>query len=249
MACGYNLSSTPCFIDSPREIDILGNRILVIGDCHFPWANPKTLNGIYNYIQYVSPTIIVQIGDLYDFFSFSKFPKTADVITPKEELAQGYGDAFVMWEKIRKFAPRAKLLQLKGNHDSRPLKRIIERFPEASSLLDLGHLFDFPKVQVCDSERDEVIIDKILFMHGFRARLGDHALHNGMCTVVGHSHLGGVIYHRLGDRTIWELNAGFCADEAVEPLSYTRQRRISKWTQGFGYIDNYGPRFIPLENV
>lgn len=227
----------------------MGHRILIIGDIHFPWVKHKSLNAIYDYIKYVTPTIIVQIGDLYDLYSFSKFPRSHDIMTPKDELTQAYGDAFNMWERIKKLAPKAKYYQLMGNHDDRLAKRVMERLPEAEYFMDLKTLWTFPKVEVVDSEREEIIINNILFMHGFRVKLGDHASHNGMSTVCGHSHRGGVAYLRLGDKTIWELNAGYIADEASEPLSYTRQRKISLWTQGFGYIDDYGPRFIPLVNV
>jgi predicted phosphodiesterase len=227
----------------------MGPRILVIGDVHFPFVNHKSLNQIYDFIKYVSPTIVLQIGDLYDLYSFSKFPRSHDIMSPKDELTQAYGDAYVMWEKIRKLAPRAKYFQMLGNHDDRLAKRVMERLPEAESFLDLKQMWSFPKVEVSKSERDELYLHKILFMHGFRSKLGDHARHNGMSTVCGHSHLGGAVYIRLGNKTIFELNAGYIADEASKALSYTRQAKVSRWTQGFGYIDHLGPRFIPLENV
>ena len=110
--------------------------------------------------------------------------------------------------------------------------------------LDLRSLYDFPGVEMSKSERDELFIDKICFMHGFRTKLGDHARHNGCNTVTGHSHRGGVVYMRLGKKTIWEANAGTICDEASEPLSYTRQSKLSTVTQGCTLIDHLGARFV-----
>lgn len=109
-------------------------------------------------------------------------------------------------------------------------------------------LFSFKGVTTQPSERDELILEGILFMHGFRSKLGDHVYHNQLSTVVGHSHQGGCAYVRKGNKTLWELNCGFIGDPDSVPMSYTRQRTISRWTQGYGIIDKFGPRFVPLSN-
>lgn len=226
----------------------MGKTILAIGDTHFPFANKQSLNRIYEITKQVKPQIIVQIGDLYDMFSFGRFPRSLSVIAPKDEVSRGREEAEVMWRWLSRLSPKAKLFQLMGNHDERPLKKILTTFPEAESLLRVKELFEFHDVETLKAERDELIIDKILFMHGFRSKLGDHARHNHMSTVCGHSHQGGSVFMRLGDKTIFELNCGYIADPHCEALSYTRQRRISNWTQGVGLIDANGPRFIPFEN-
>jgi hypothetical protein len=110
-------------------------------------------------------------------------------------------------------------------------------------------LFEFPGVKTQDSQRAELVLDGIMFMHGYRSKAGDHANHNNLSTVCGHSHRGSVSFLRRGDEVIWELNCGFLGDPSSVPLSYTRQRTVSNWTQGFGVIDKQGPRFIPLPNL
>ncbi len=106
-------------------------------------------------------------------------------------------------------------------------------------------LWEFDGVTTMGSERDELIIDGILYMHGFRKH-GDHVKYNLMSTVCGHSHTGGVVFHPIKGKTLFELNAGYLGDPKSAALSYTRQSKISKWTLGLGYIDDYGPRFVPL---
>lgn len=222
--------------------------ILAIGDIHLPYANMRSLRRVVDLATEIKPHIIIQIGDLYDLYSFSRFPRSLNHLTPKAELEWARSDAMDMWERLRKAAPAAKRFQLKGNHDERVSKIVIAKAPEIEHLLDVHSIFKFKDVETVESERDELILGDILFMHGFRSKLGQHTVHNNMNTVCGHTHQGGVVYQRLGKKTIWELNCGFIADTNSHVMSYTRQRHISKWTQGVGLIDENGPRFIPFEN-
>ena len=63
--------------------------------------------------------------------------------------------------------------------------------------------------------------------------------------VVGHSHIGGVTYRNIGNKIVWELNSGYCGDPDSKALSY-RLMKLTKWTHGFGFVDEFGPRFIPF---
>lgn len=228
----------------------MSKSILVIGDVHAPFTNAASLRRVEQLARQLKPKIVLQIGDAIDAFSFGKYPRTQNLMTPNKELDLAKRMIYQMWENLKKASPKSKLIQMVGNHDERIVKRLMEKAPELEFLYSIEKIFDLPRgVELIGAERDELIIDNILFMHGFRSKLGDHALHNGMNTVCGHSHRGGVIYHRLGDKTIWELNAGFIAQEDSIPLSYTKQRRISRWTQGAAFIDELGPRFIPFENT
>lgn len=151
-----------------------------------------------------------------------------------------------MWQSIRRRLPRARLHQIRGNHDERPMKRITEKFPEIASLVDLSHMWRFPGVDTHLDTRVPLTIDGINFIHGHRTKLGDHAAFTQTSTVVGHTHRGGVAVLPLSDgRTIFELNCGYLADPEHEALKYT-PNKFNKWTHGIGWIDEFGPRFISL---
>lgn len=190
------------------------------------------------------------MGDLYDFYSWGKWPRKRYVYTPEAEIGYGREMAEDFWKRVRSASRRSKCFQIRGNHDDRPYLRLAERMPELTGIVD-GHLdgfFEFTGVETVGESRDELVIGDTMFMHGFRSKLGDHARHNRMSTVVGHSHTGGCVFIRNGTETLYELNCGFVADPGSIPMSYSRQRQISTWTQGFGTIDQFGPRFIPLPN-
>lgn len=229
----------------PPKIDVPNTRsILVIGDTHFPFVCQDTLAFIFYWCEIMKPQVCVQIGDLYDMFAHGRFPRTHVAYNPAEEIELGQQMAREMWRKIRQLSPGVECHQIRGNHDQRPLKRILSAYPEGEIFFSVDRYFEFDGVKSVHNDRQELIVDGITFIHGYSTRPGFHMEHNHGSTVVGHSHKGGVVYRGTKDGIIWELNAGYCGDPNSKALSYTPQK-LTKWTKGFGFIDACGPRFIP----
>jgi len=218
-------------------------NIIAIPDTHFPFTDLSALNKIYKYCVKYKPTHIVQLGDLHDFWSFSRFPRNPSLITPKEELEKSLRMARNMWARLRQASPKAICHQLIGNHDERPKKRILSSAPELIEFLDLSYLYEFEKVKVQSSQRDELYIGNILFTHGHLSQLGAHARETLHSVVHGHTHKGGILH--ISDK-LWEADAGFLGDKNHPALSYTMYKRASKWRKGFVHIDEYGPRFVTI---
>jgi hypothetical protein len=217
--------------------------MVIIGDCHFPFVHKPSLDKSIAFIKEFQPKYVIQIGDLYDMLSHGKFPRSLNVYTPKDEMNEGRKMALDMWAKIKEVAPKAECHQVLGNHDIRPMKRIIEAYPEAELFMDFEKWFKFDGVTTHSDIRQELIINGICFIHGYRSKLGDHRDFNKMSTVVGHSHLGGVNFKNYGSEILFELNAGYIGDPESKALSYTSQK-IVNWTHGLGVIDSFGARFI-----
>lgn len=196
------------------------------------------------------PDIIVQVGDLRDWYSASRFPRKVNIMTPKQEdeLAGFYADA--MWETLCKELPKADKYQLLGNHCIRPLARVLEKAPEfEEDMVERVHeRYTFDGVKTIYDPREELDLDGVRFIHGYLSKLGDHAIYNQMPVVCGHTHRGGVAYIPMKEKISFELNAGYLGDASHPALSYTAQKRATKWTLGFGLIDQDGPRFVALEN-
>jgi predicted phosphodiesterase len=221
------------------------SKILVVGDTHFPFVNKSCLDAIFEFNKKTQPDYVVQVGDLYDLYAHSKFPRSQNIYKPEEEEALGRKGAEEMWQRLKKDNPNAKCFQLWGNHDLRPAKRVLESLPTLEHVVKeyYKRLMTFDGVTTIEDYRQELIIDNIVFHHGYRSQLGshrDHLLQNFVC---GHSHKGGVVYKRLRDEVIWELNAGFVGDADSKVLAYTAQK-IHDQTLGWGFIDEFGPRFI-----
>tara|TARA_R110000868_G_scaffold9394_6_gene46941 strand:- start:2716 stop:3396 length:681 start_codon:yes stop_codon:yes gene_type:complete len=219
--------------------------VAILGDLHAPFHCRKSVYKVISIIRKEKPKIVIQIGDLLDLYAFSKFPKSLNVMGPAQEVKQGRKVTEDLWKEIRQAAGRqVECFQLLGNHDERLAKRIQESLPEVEGMAGTG-LWSFPGVQTMEAERDELIIDGVVYMHGYR-KFGDHVKYNLMSTVCGHSHQGGVVYLPIKGKTLFELNAGYLGDPKATAMTYTKQSKISRWTKGVGWIDDYGPRFIPL---
>jgi len=218
-------------------------RRLYLGDIHFPFANFDALTMVYQIIEDIQPTEIVQLGDLNDCFSHSKFPRSQSVITPYEEakLAREMGES--LWKTIRKNAKKAECYQILGNHDVRGYKRVIEKFPEGETFFRFDDYYKFDGVHTHFDLRDPLKLGSTFVHHGHLNQLGAHMELFKANTVCGHSHRGGVVFRRYGEEIRWELNAGYLGDERAKPMGYM-PTKFNGWTLGVGMEDDLGARFI-----
>jgi predicted phosphodiesterase len=231
----------PLDFKSPKT----NSKILIAGDVHFCWEDKSTIEEFHAFNRENQPDYVVQVGDLYDMYSFSKFPRSQNLYTPKEEQRLSREGAEKFFKQIKTDNPRAKVYNLFGNHDIRPAKRTIEQMPEIEHFVEryLEELMTFEGVNLVSDHREILVIDGIGFHHGYLGKLGDHRDAGLMNMVVGHTHRGGVSYRRVRNETLWELNAGFMGDPESKVMSYTSSK-LQNYTLGFGYIDKHGPRFI-----
>lgn len=222
-----------------------GNRFFIFGDIHFPFHEKVALAIAIDACIRMKPDYIIQVGDMRDWYSATKFPRKVNLFTPKEEDSLATEQAKIFWAILCKFLPKAKKFQLLGNHCIRPMKRILEKAPEFEEYLKdaVEERYTFRGVKTIFDPREELDLHGIRFMHGYMTKLGDHCSYNQMPCVVGHTHRGGVVFQPQRDRIIFELNAGYLGDPSHPALSYTMQKKGSKWTHGFAIIDDSGPRF------
>lgn len=221
-------------------------KIVAIPDVHFPWVDVPALNRLLHFIERAKPDMVIQMGDAYDFYSFSSHPRSLNGVTPMQELTDGRAGYESMWAAVRNAAPDATCYQILGNHDLRIRKQIQKKAPEMEALLDVldfDSLWRYEGVSLIP-EYKEVEIGGIIFHHGW-SKFGSHMRKFLKPTVCGHLHLGGVEYMNLWGSVIWELNTGFLGDRESLAFKYPPTKLVN-WTTGFGYIDDNGPRFIAL---
>jgi len=239
-----------------RQYDLNSSqKILILGDTHFPWVSVEGLSAVYQFIDnHKDISVVIQMGDLYDMFSWAKFPRSHLLYNPEQEIQVGRKMAEEMWATIQSMLPNARCVQILGNHDIRPIKKCLEFAPELEPFIQFKHFFQFRNVELVEDAREPFKLGDISFMHGHLSGLGAHARKYLRSVVCGHTHRGGCVTIPMGEngavgkdapRTLFELNAGFLGDPTSRPMSYT-PTKINEWTIGFGYIDEWGPRFIPL---
>lgn len=219
----------------------------MVPDTHFPFTDLNGLSLVFTLIEREKPDVVIQIGDLYDQFSFSKFARSHDLMTPQEEVQEAREGAVNMWSKIRKLSSRkTRLIQLLGNHDDRMMKRVCEKFPEIAALTTglYDSLYKFPSVETVMDSRSELVIDDVIYTHGFLGS-GKHVGYFQKSVVHGHTHRGAVYTLEQAGRTLFELDCGFLADRNATPLKYT-PTTTTRWSLGCGIVDGLGPRFVPF---
>lgn len=173
-----------------------------------------------------------------------------DEMTPKEEMDEGYAFCQNFWAHIQKLAPKARKIQLRGNHETRLLRSTIDRFPEVYSIVQSyeDRFFKFPGVECIMDSRSELEIEGVIYTHGWYTKIGDHCKFLLKPVVHGHSHRGGTFFINVGGSTIWELDCGFLADQNKSALQYG-STKTTHWTLGYGVVDRDGPRFVSIADL
>jgi predicted phosphodiesterase len=222
-------------------------RIAVLGDIHEPFSHEKTKSEFVLFCEKEQPEWIVQVGDAFDQYSWAKFPRSHNIFTPKEEETVAKKNLEELFNILRLKCPNSKLVLLHGNHSIRALKRVLESVPTMEHWAQkyLEELMTFDGVKTIHDPREEFLIGDIAFHHGYLTQLGAHRDYMMMNAVVGHTHMGGAVFRQIQGKILWELNAGLAGDPFAKGLSYTSQK-MSRWTLGWAWVDNYGPRFCPL---
>ena len=236
------------YVPKPLEERPPHPTMAIISDVHWPFQCDRVINKFLNHVATHKPQYVIIDGDAWDMYSHGKFPRSHNIFTPKEEedLSRKMNEEF--WQSVQKASPKSKCYQLLGNHDVRPLKRVLEQMPTMAHWIDdyFKKLFSFPNVETIFDPRQELIIGDIMIHHGYRSGLGDHRDANpGFNVVVGHTHRPGVVYKSMGPGQLprWEANCGLAGDPMAKGLSYTTQR-MTGWTNSFLAIDADGPRVI-----
>lgn len=223
-------------------------RTVFVPDTHHPFACQRTLEAIYRFIEKEQPECVVQVGDLADRYSHARFPRSHLLFSAEEEDQMARAGAETMWREIQKAAPKAECIQMVGNHDVRPLKQILSAYPQAERWIEkmMAEALTFEGVRTILDPREELKLPgNVDVIHGHYSKLGDHRNFSLTNVVHGHTHTGGVVFRNFAGKTLWELDCGYAADAESKGLSYTAQR-TTKWTLGWGFLDEHGPRFIPL---
>lgn len=234
-------------LPDPRELAApeLYPRTATVSDIHWPFVNQRVIDKFYRFIESHKPDHIIINGDAADMFSASRFPRSHNIFTPIDEEQQFKKMCSEFWAQAKTLCPKAKLRMRMGNHDIRPLKRVLESIPSIEHWAEkyFKELMTFDGVETIIDPREECLIGNTLWNHGWGGRLGQHRDTVGFNIVVSHTHLAGISYKRMNGRIIFEMNTGFAGDPYSKGLSYTPNKTMN-WTPAFGVTDEDGPRII-----
>jgi predicted phosphodiesterase len=217
-------------------------KVFILSDIHFPFHDKRAYKKALEAIKREKPTAVVQIGDLLDQYVFSKYSKKSS-ITPQMDIVKGLEQARQMWKDIKRLVPKAKCYQILGNHDVRLAKRIAEKLPELAEIYDSNAMYTFPGVTTMKSDRDYLVLDKVVYCHGWLSKSEDHARFFNVPTVHGHRHRATIVY---ATNKLWSMDVGYLADKNAGPLKYTVSK-FTHWTLACGVVEDGHPKLLILE--
>lgn len=222
---------------------------------HAPFHSREAISKTLRLVRETAPDAVVQVGDLYDNFNWSRFYKSPDIISPRKELDQARSFAERFWNDVKRAAPRTKRFQLSGNHDQERLEKLsLTAAPALSSMVQerAAELMTFDGVETLYDYRDYLPLrvngETINFCHGFLSHTISHVEHYNRSVVCGHLHRASIDYVTRGGRTLFGLNVGWTGNERKPVFNYTKST-VKNWTVGLGLLDERGPRFIRLSDL
>lgn len=216
-------------------------RVVVLGDCHWPYVDHKAWDLALKIVQDLKPTVTVQIGDFCDLQSVSSHGKSygRDIeLVTEIRAAQG------AWKQLEQAAGR-ELLFCSGNHDLWLQRYVAKNAPMIEALVpDFQDLYGMNRKRVAVAGyQEEYEIGNVRFTHD-AGHAGKTAIQQTLDTVqhnvvFGHVHRLGVVYDgsSSGERR-FAACAGWLGDPAH--ISYAPPARTRSWQHGLIVVEYAG---------
>lgn len=217
--------------------------ILVLPDMHAPWVHWPAIERAARWAKKHKPDIVVQLGDLIDAKSWSRWPGETDDYSPDQEWAE----TVACLKKLYRLFPKMEILS--GNHDRRHLIKAAESKIPSQLVRTFNEVFPFKGWNWHLDPRKKLILDtvngKILFCHGDEdgGTPLDKASFFGTSVVQGHDHKAAINYRQVGDKFLFGVSAGNLMNPESKAADYNA--RSSKGSvQGFLVVKNGNPMFL-----
>jgi hypothetical protein len=230
--------------DEHTEFVIHGaQRILRLGDIHFPFHCERSLAASLDYGYQHDPTIILLAGDILDLPNLSTHPN----IKPMDFLEQEFLMMAEFLETLRTHFPKARIVWMEGNHEQRVKHYLMRKAPELFSLSNMdvpGFLCSYAgphamtNVEWVDDCR-VVRTGKLAHLHGHEFRGGGGVmparwlfLRTGENAICGHFHRT----HEFSEPSLSRSQRGAWTTGCLctETPDWMRH---TKWNHGFAWID------------
>lgn len=212
-------------------------RAIVLSDIHIPYHDQKALAVALAFAQDFKPDLIILNGDICDYYGASSYRKDPGRIdTLQDEISETR--AFL--KHVRDLFPNARIVYLKGNHEDRLERFILDKAPELYSLdsLSMDNLLHLEEMGIeWLDEHATFMLGELEIVHGFmvRGKSGYSAMSHheklGGSVLIGHTHRSALVCHtnRYGQHVA--IENGYLARSDVDYVIRP------DWQQGFTTIE------------
>jgi predicted phosphodiesterase len=230
-------------------------RIVVISDLQIPHHDRRALKNVITFIGDYQPDQVVQIGDLNDY----ETPSRWNLGTKMEYAQRVRSDSLVTQKEF--FGPLREVYDgalgvLEGNHDLRPRQYLSDKAPALAEFADEFHfsrLLDFEEYDVELLPAFTKVGADTVLIHGHEIKgmsqvagttAFNHAQKAGANVIMGHTHRLGVRRGTAGNAatgytTRWGMEVGHLMDPSR--AQYLGAGAVANWQKGFAvlYVGRY----------
>lgn len=212
---------------------------IYLPDIHEPELDVHAFASTLSLIGRTRPSLLVVGGDAIDFYQLSRFNKNP---LRALELQSDCDRLHRTLSKLRKAAPKARILYLRGNHELRLTSYLWGPGVALESLrcLRVPKLLGFSDLGIEYEESGERQVGGLVYAHGVVARAAPGASARGELErhwksgVSGHNHFAEQVNITNAKGTFeWTCGGCLCNISKVEYL----EGRVANWQNGVVYSD------------
>lgn len=225
------------------------HAVFVLPDIHLPWTDWGVLEEarrrFLEFKKQYSRThkvVVVQLGDLIDGYSWSRFHKAPD--GPSAQHEWDLVEEAVI--RLHKLFPEMQIIE--GNHDVRAMRKALEVMMPRQLLKELDQVFDCPK-WVWHVNNEPLQIDGVAYIHGDEISAPSMALKAskmGQSVVTGHSHKASLAFINHFNKEMFGMECGAIVDEKAICFRYAAKSPMRTWVGYATVIDGVHPQLHSL---
>ena len=218
--------------------------VLAFGDTHFPYSHKYWLEFLSDVASDYSPDRVIHMGDLYDIYSVSAYPKDTD---HPDSWHKEIKKARKMSDKLAQLFPDLEIME--SNHDDRAYKKGRVSGIPREFLVPFRDIVGAPSgwkwhrdlTITVDSSRDQ-----LFFAHTKTGGAVGCARDKGCTSIIGHHHTKfGMTAFRPNKKTLYAVDAGCLVSDKGSPFAYTKGNR-NRAIQGCAVIISGKPHMVEL---
>jgi predicted phosphodiesterase len=213
-------------------------RALIISDVHVPHHDAGALKVALSYARERKVDSVIINGDLLDFAAVSRYDKTTDVASLRDEIDVGK-DVLAL---IRRRLPNARITYRLGNHEERLEYYLMRHAREIAQLgiVTIDRLLDLERLKI-EHQRDRrpIWIGKLCVLHGHEMRSA--AAINIAKSVLDRTHVNTIVghWHRRQQYDRRSVDGSMIGCWVVGCLCDLRPHYmpINQWQHGFAIVE------------
>ncbi|MHA2063497.1 MAG: metallophosphoesterase [Candidatus Thorarchaeota archaeon] len=215
------------------------SKAAILNDIHIPYHCQKGLAVAMEYLKDYKPRTIILNGDIIDCYSVSSHRKDPIRLHTFQDEVNETKDFLAT---LRKQHPSAFIFFVKGNHEDRIERFILDKAPEITSLdcLSIDKLLELEKFKITFiDEKQHVVLGDLEVTHGRVVRKWSgqsakaHHEKTGGSVLHGHVHRLGTFYHTNRWGTHVSAENGHLTRTDFDYVDHP------DWQQGFTTVEYY----------